>query len=119
MLSSRTDIGREEPNLVGLRDRLRQREEDVAALRRNVDEKSQSWSVLCSNSYRKSHGKWPTLPPAPQNPIRWGLKVALLVPTGPEVSLLGNGDDTDMLGETGRTAKKTRVEDPAPPTDPS
>ena len=44
---------------------------------------SQSWSVLCSNSYRKAKGKWPTLHPAAQNPNPMGPQRPLAGPHGP------------------------------------
>ena len=63
----KTDIDREECNLVGLRDRLRQREEEVVTLRRNVDEKAELVGSL-QQQLQEVKREMANPPPPPQNP---------------------------------------------------
>ena len=63
----KTDIDRDERNLVELRDRLRQREGEVATLRRNVDEKAELVCTL-QQQLQEVKREMANPLPKPQNP---------------------------------------------------
>ena len=62
----KTDIDREERNLAGLWDRLRQREEEVVTLRCNVDEKTELVGTL-QQQLQEVKREVANPPPPPQN----------------------------------------------------
>ena len=112
----KTDIGREEPNLVGLRDRLRQREEDVAALRRNVDEKSELVSTL---QQQLQEVKWEMANPPPST-SKPQSDAASRSPCWSPRSLKEVCWEMAMIRTClEKLGELRRVKDPAPPTDPS
>ena len=113
----KTDIDREERNLVGCRDRLRQREEEVVTLRRNVDEKAELVGTL-QQQLQEVKREMANPPPPPQNPNPMGPQgLRAAPPKGPEGIPVETDDDADMLGGTEQALLRKKVG--ALPTDPS